>query len=219
MSHFVTDSSGGAAAVPQITVSVDEEGGTGKGEGTPNIKESLSYENFSFGGKKKKQEMPDPSSAQMKGYLYKKGKIGWDKVWIVLTYDNSLFMSTNETSKKVSGIIPLGPESKVEEKKSTDKKYSHALWLASGKSKETFATDSASDFKLWLTFLKQASGNADIQELLSEDEDGGGGKRDRESEHMAEFTLTCLPNSEVFSCLLSSIIVKTHAITIVNKSL
>ncbi|XP_019849255.1 PREDICTED: uncharacterized protein LOC109580477 [Amphimedon queenslandica] len=170
------DSSGGVA-VPQITVSVDEEGGTGGGgggEGTPNIKESLSYENFSFGGKKKKQEMPDPSTAQMKGYLYKKGKFGWDKVWVVLTYDNSLFMSTNETSKKVSGVIPLGPESKVEEKKINDKKYPHALWLASGKSKETFATDSASDFNLWLTFLKQASGNADIQELLSEDEDAGG---------------------------------------------
>lgn len=130
--------------------------------------------------------MPDPSTAQMKGYLYKKGKFGWDKMWVVLMYDNSLFMSTNETSKKVSAVIPLGPESKVEEKKSTDKKYPHALWLASGKSKETFATDSASDFKLWLTFLKQASGNADIQELLSEDEDAGGGKRGRERERVSE---------------------------------
>ena len=186
-------------------------GGGGGGEGAPNIKESLSYENFSFGGKKnKKQEMPDQNTVQMKGYLYKKGKFGWDKVWVVLTYDNTIFMSTNETTKKVSGIIPIGPESKVEEKKSPDKKYPHGLCVASGKSKETLATDSASDFKLWLTYLKQAAGGADIQELLSEDEEAGGGKkerRERERAYGSSVYKVVYPTVKAFTCLLSSAIV------------
>lgn len=149
-------------------------------EGSPekqsNIRNSVSYENFSPGGQKKnKKEMPDFSSAQVKGYIYKKGTFGkWEKIWMGLAHDNTLYITTNESNKKIHGTIPITPETKIEKKKGSEK-LPHALLIVSGKSKDTFATDSLQDYTMWIYCLEQASaGPNDIQELLSEDEDDGG---------------------------------------------
>lgn len=121
--------------------------------------------------------MPDFSAAQVKGYMHKKGTFGkWEKVWMGLHHDNSLYITTNETNKKVVSTIPISTDSKIEKRKGSDK-LPHALTVTTGKTKDTFATDSFQDFTMWLYCLEQASaGPYDIQELLSEDEDDGGGQ-------------------------------------------
>ena len=116
--------------------------------------------------------MPDASVAAMKGNLYKKGTFGWDRVWGLFTHDNVIFLSTNETSKKVIQMIQVTSESKIEKKKGSDK-YPHAVTISAGKIKETLASDSEAEFGGWIYYLEHAAGCAEIQELLSEDEGEG----------------------------------------------
>ncbi len=163
--------------IPQITVSSSQEGSPEKQPG-PNIRNSVSYENFSSPSNQKKssrKEMPDFSSAQVKGYLYKKGTFGkWEKIWMGLGHDNTLYITTNESSKKITGTILITSDTKIEKKRGSDK-LPHAMLIVTGKSKETFSTNSLQDYTMWLYCLEQASaGPNDIQELLSEDEDDGG---------------------------------------------
>ena len=122
--------------------------------------------------------MPDSSTAQVKGYMYKKGKFGWDKCWVLLTNDNVVYIAPNETSKKIQSLIAITVETKVERKKGSDR-FPHAVQITSGKTKDTFATDSLQDYSMWIYCLENACGCSDIQELLSEDEDAdadAGGK-------------------------------------------
>ena len=162
--------------IPQINVCSSEETSPERAipQG-PNIRASVSYENFTpGGGLKKKKEMPDFSAAQVKGYMFKKGTFGkWERVWMGLGNDNVLYISTNETSKKVQGTVVITPDTKIEKKKGSER-LPHALQVLTGKSKDTFATDSLKDFTMWVFCLEQATGPNDIQELLSEDEDDGG---------------------------------------------
>ncbi len=117
--------------------------------------------------------MPDPASSQAKGYMYKKGTFGkWDRVWMMLTTDNILYIGPSETSKKVQGCVPITPDTKVERKKGSEK-FPHAVLVTAGKSKDMFATDSLQDYSFWLYCLETATSG--ITELLSEDEDDGGG--------------------------------------------
>lgn len=154
-------------AIPQIVVPEEEE------KPKSNIRESVSYENFVPG--KKKKEMPDPSTAQVKGYMYKKGKFGWDKCWVLLSNDNVVYIAPNESSKRIQSLIPITVETKVDRKKGSDK-FPHAVQITSGKTKDTFATDSLPDYSMWIYCLENACGCADIQELLSEDEDADAGE-------------------------------------------
>ena len=82
-------------------------------------------------------------------------------------------MSANESSKKVIQTFQVDLETKIEKKKGSDK-YPHGVTIMAGKAKETLATDSKSDYSNWIDFLEGATGSAEIQELLSEDEDAGG---------------------------------------------
>lgn len=116
--------------------------------------------------------MPESSTVQAQSYMFKKGKIGWDRVWVVMTYSNIVFMSANETSKKIIQSVAITTDSKIEKKKGSDK-YPHGIVMTSGRVKELIATDSKSDFQNWMAFLERAAGCTEIQELLSEDEDGG----------------------------------------------
>lgn len=116
--------------------------------------------------------MPDVSIATMKGNLYKKGTFGWDRVWVLFTHDNVIFISANETSKKVIQMIPVTSESKIEKKKGPDK-HPHAVTISAGKIKETLASESETEFGGWMYYLEHAAGCAEIQELLSEDEGEG----------------------------------------------
>ena len=161
--------------IPQITVSSSQEGSPQK-QTAHNIRNSVSYENFNSpaGQKKAKKEMPDFSSAQVKGYLYKKGTFGkWEKIWMGLGHDNSLYITTNESNKKITGTVAITSDTKIEKKRGSDK-LPHALVVNNGKSKDTFATDLLQDYTMWIYCLEQASAVNDIQELLSGDEDDGG---------------------------------------------
>jgi hypothetical protein len=166
-----------APEVPEINVlevePIPEEIPTPTHQTLPNIKESRSYENI-VPGKKKKQEMPEPTSFQATGYFFKKATIGWDKVWLGLTFDNGLYMSQSETSKKIIQMIPIAVETKLEKKKGSDK-YPHGVIINTGKGKDMLATDSKKDFDYWMSYLEQATGSAEIMELLSEDEDADEG--------------------------------------------
>ena len=143
------------------------------------IRNSISFDNSTnqkkSGGGGGKKEMPDFRSAQVKGYMFKKGSFGkWEKIWMGLSHDNTLYIAANDTSKKVLGTIAISSDTKIERKKGSEK-LPHALLIVSGKSKDTFATASLQDYSMWVYCLEQASaGPNDIQELLSEDEDDGG---------------------------------------------
>ena len=143
---------------------------------TSSIRESVSTENLSKKKDKKKKatglEMPSLAVITMKGYLYQKGTFSWDKKWCVFTADNTLYIATSETSQRPNTVLVITTDSKVQRKNGPDK-CRHAVSLAAGGKKEQLGTDSETDFTSWIDLLEQAAGCAQIQELLSEDEDGG----------------------------------------------
>ena len=158
------------SSAPQITVDdIDET----PSQTNKDIKESASdYVNYVF-GKKKKLEMPDLNTVIIRGFLYRKATFGWDRVWVCLTEENTLFLAANDATKKVLQSLQVTEGVKIEPKKGSDK-YPHCMLITGGKFKEALATDVKMEFDTWRLCLEQAAGGgAEIQELLSEDEDGG----------------------------------------------
>ena len=164
--------------VPQITVS-PEEGGAPLSPTTPqsSLRESVSTENLSKKKEKKKKqagpEMPPATVITMKGALYQKATFSWDKRWCVFTTDTVLYIASSEASQRPLAVLPITTDSKVVRKKGPDR-YRHAVQLVAGGKKELMATDSESEFNTWIDLLESAAGCAQIQELLSEDEEDGG---------------------------------------------
>ena len=170
----------GNETVPQITVSVeppDADNPPGSPAITSNIRDAVSTENLSKKKEKKKKatgpEMPSPAVITMKSYLYQKGTFSWDKKWCVFTADNTLYIANSETSQRPNTVLSITTDSKVQRKNGPDK-CRHAVLLVSGGKKEQLGTDSETEFSSWIDLLEQAAGCAQIQELLSEDEDDGG---------------------------------------------
>lgn len=132
---------------------------------------SSSYENIAF-DKRRRKIMPEISACLVRSCLYRKGTFGWDKVWCVLTQDNTLYITNSESSKKPQQVLSIGLQSKVEKKRGTDK-YPNVLQLMVGGKRELLASDNTTEFLRWLSLLETATGCANIEELLSEDEGGG----------------------------------------------
>ena len=182
--YYITESSPQTSvdgeAAPQITVSVDNESSPGPAASLGgNIRESVSTENLSKKKEKKKKqagpEMPPATVVTMKGILYQKATFSWDKRWCVFTTDNTLYVASSESSQRPNAVLAITTDSKVQRRNGPDK-YRHAVQVqvVPGGKKELFATDSESDFTSWIGLLEQAAGCAQIQELLSEDEEDGG---------------------------------------------
>lgn len=166
--------------MPRITISPegDDNGDLTQSSLLGSIKQSVSTENISKkkDKKKKKQtgpEMPPATVITMKSILYQKATLKWDKRWCVFTADKSLYIAASETSTNALSVMTVTTDSKVVRKNGPDK-YPHAVMLNCGGKKELLATENQSDFDSWISLLETAAGVAQIQELLSEDEEDGG---------------------------------------------
>ena len=157
---------------PQIVV-MGEDGSEvpPSGQECNSLPGNVSYENVAF-DKRRRKTMPDVSVSLLRSYFYRKGTFGWDKVWCVLTHDNTLYISSNESSKKPQLVLSIDLQSKVEKKRGTEK-CPYALQLVVGGKREMLASDTEADFLKLMSLLETATGSTDIEELLSEDEGGG----------------------------------------------
>ena len=167
------ETSQNATTAPQITVMAEDgnEVQPSGPDGSNALPTGVSYENVVY-DKRKRKVMPEASVCLLRSYFYRKGTFGWDRVWCMLTHDNMLYVSSSESSKKPQLVLPIDLQSKVEKRRGTEK-HPHGLQLTVGGKREMLASDNEADYLKLMSLLETATGVADIEELLSEDEGGG----------------------------------------------
>lgn len=149
--------------VPKITVEEHKEE-TQPEEETESLKKKTS---------KRLSVIPE-QGVEKKGYAYRKNwKKKWEKCFCVLSYQ-ALYFTTSADNKEYTHVLHIVDQksSLTREKKGHDKS-AHSLLIKTGGKKEQMSLESSEACESWYQALEQVMGLSVVEELASEDEEGG----------------------------------------------